>query len=299
MREVESFLEDLRRRRGVSLHTTKSYRTDLRELYRFVADLSRLEEGDVRPSQIDTLTLRAFLARLHRRRLARSSIARKLAAIRSFMRYLVREGTLETSPARALQTPRVPRRMPERLSEEEVEALLSAPEGAGALVARDRAIVELLYAAGLRVGELTALDRESADLESRLVRVLGKGRKERIVPFGEVAASALEGYLRERPALALKGAGIHALFLNARGGRLTSRSVHRIVLRYVKAAALRSGLSPHSLRHAFATHLLERGADLRAIQELLGHSSLSTTQKYTSLSTTELLRVYTKAHPKA
>ncbi len=251
------------------------------------------------PAHIDALSLRGFLAHLPRSGLARSSIARKLAAIRTFLRYLVREGRLAANPARALQTPRVPQRIPERLSEEEVDRLLSAADGTSALSRRDRAIVELLYATGLRVSELTGLDRDDVDPEALLVRVLGKGGKERIVPFGEPAREALEAYRVERPALSAKGPGTEALFLTARGGRLSSRSVHRVVRRYLAAAALRGGLSPHSLRHAFATHLLERGADLRAIQELLGHSSLSTTQKYTSLSTARLLRVYEKAHPKA
>lgn len=299
MREVEPFLEDLADRRGASPHTVRSYRTDLGGLVRHLASELGVPERDLRPQQIDLLALRGFLAHLHREGIARSSMARKLAAIRTFLRYLVREGVLSSNPARALQTPRVPKRIPERLSEEDVLRFLAQPDAENPLGRRDRAIAELLYATGLRVSELTGLDRKDVDRDSRLVRVLGKGRKERIVPFGDMAEETLGAYLEDRGGLARKGPGTDALFLNARGGRLTSRSVHRIVRRYLRAAALRSRLSPHSLRHAFATHLLERGADLRSIQELLGHSSLSTTQKYTNLSTAHLLAVYEKAHPKA
>jgi integrase/recombinase XerC len=185
------------------------------------------------------------------------------------------------------------------MEENEVDSLLELPDRATPLGRRDRAILELLYGAGLRVGEIVALDRATCDLDSRLLRVQGKGAKERIVPFGEPAEDAIRQYLRDRRSLVALGPGTDALFLNHRGGRLTARSVRRILDRYLKAAALRSGLSPHSLRHAFATHLLERGCDLRSIQELLGHESLSTTQKYTQLSTRKLLEVYERAHPKA
>ena len=180
-----------------------------------------------------------------------------------------------------------------------MERLLECPDGTTPLGRRDGAILELLYATGLRVGELVSLDLANCDFPNMLVRVLGKGRKERIVPFGEPAAESIQIYLRDRRALVRRGKGTDALFLNARGGRLTARSIRRLLDRYLREAALGSRLSPHSLRHAFATHLLERGADLRSIQELLGHQNLSTTQKYTHLSTQKLLDVYQKSHPKA
>jgi integrase/recombinase XerC len=299
LRDLVPFLEDLRDRRGVSPHTVKSYRSDLEQLARYLCESGGVAPEELQAEAIDTLALRGFLAFLHREGTARSSIARKLAAIRAFFRYLVREGRLAHNPARAMATPRVPKKIPARVEEGELARLLDAPDESTAPGRRDRAILELLYATGLRVSELVGLDRAAVEREAKLVRVIGKGRKERIVPFGEPAGEALERYIRDRPALAGRGKGTDALFLNARGGRLTVRSVHRLVRRYLLATSLRTGLSPHSLRHAFATHLLERGADLRSIQELLGHSSLSTTQKYTQISTAQLLKVYQKAHPKA
>lgn len=299
LEDVSSFLEDLRHRRGLSLHTVKSYRADLTQFVAFVKEWKSVRRGRVRWADVDTLALRGFLARLHENGLARSSIARKLAALRTFFRYLLREGKISKNPARLLATPRLERNIPARLEEVEVEELLEAPDPSTPLGRRDRAILEMLYATGLRVGELEGLDRVALELEEMLVRVRGKGNKERIVPFGEPARNALARYLSDRPALAGRGRGTDALFLNARGSRLSARSVRRLVHRYLTMTALGFGLSPHSLRHAFATHLLERGADLRSIQELLGHESLSTTQKYTNLSTARLLSVYEKTHPKA
>jgi integrase/recombinase XerC len=300
VREVRLFLDDLRHRRGVSEHTLRGYRADLRQFTGYLAEELRIPSLRLRVEAIDALALRGFLAHLHRQGTARSSVARKLAALRTFFRFLIREGRLARNPALTLATPRVPKKVPARLEEQEIEKLLETPDPATPLGRRDRALLELLYATGLRVSELVGLDRSAVELEARLVRVWGKGKKERIVPFGEPAAEALERYASDRAALAARGSRADdALFLNARGGRLTARSVHRLVRRHLRQAALRSGLSPHSLRHAFATHLLERGADLRAIQELLGHASLSTTQKYTQVSTAQLLRVYEKTHPRA
>ncbi|MGH9322469.1 MAG: tyrosine recombinase XerC [Vicinamibacteria bacterium] len=295
LRDIRAFLDDLKHRRGLSAHTVTSYGSDLVQFRVF------LEESlDItRPSKVDVLAIRSFLAHLHQEGTARSSIARKLAAIRTFFRYLSREGRVDGNPARLVSTPRLDRKLPPRIEETEVERLLDAPDASTPLGRRDRAMLEILYATGLRVGELTSLDLSSCDMDSRLVRVVGKGRKERIVPFGEPAEEALLSYLRDRRALVALGPGTDALFLNHRGGRLTARSVRRRMERYLRLTALRSGLSPHSLRHAFATHLLEHGCDLRSIQELLGHESLSTTQKYTQLSTSKLLEVYGKAHPKA
>jgi tyrosine recombinase XerC len=298
-RELHEFLEDLEHRRGVSPNTVKSYRSDIDQFIRFLADDWAVPEKQVRPKKVDTLALRGFLAQLHQEGTARSSIARKLAALRTFFRFLVREGRLVSNPTRNLVTPRLDKKLPARLEVTEVEQLLECPDTSKPLGRRDRSILELIYATGLRVSELVGLDRSAVDLDQRLVRVLGKGRKERIVPFGEPAAEALELYLRDRPSLVRRGPGTDALYLNARGGRLTERSIHRLSRRYLKEASLRTGLSPHSLRHAFATHLLERGADLRSIQELLGHSSLQTTQKYTHLTKEQLVKVYEKAHPKA
>ncbi|MGH9462590.1 MAG: tyrosine recombinase XerC [Vicinamibacteria bacterium] len=294
-----AFLDDLEHRRGASAHTVKSYRADLDQFLGFLEDQWGMDPQKGSLGDVDVLTLRGFLAHLHNQGTARSSIARKLAALRTFFRYLTREGVLEKNPARLISTPRQEKKIPSRLEENEVERLLECPDRSQALGRRDQAILELIYATGLRVGELVGLDRSSLELDARLVRTRGKGKKERLVPYGEPAADALETYFRDRKELAGRGPGTDALFLNARGRRLTERSIHRLVQKYLKQAALRSGLSPHSLRHAFATHLLERGADLRSIQELLGHSSLSTTQKYTHLSTAKLLEVYEKTHPKA
>lgn len=294
-RDIQSFLEDLKHRRGLSPHTVANYGSDLLQFRVF------LEEslGLTRVVEVDVLAIRSFLAHLHSRGTARASTARKLAAIRTFFRFLAREGQIERNPARLVSTPRLDRKIPPRIEEAEIDRLLEAPDASGPLGRRDRAMLELLYATGLRVGELVSLDLSRCELDERLVRVVGKGNKERIVPFGEPAEEAIRSYLVDRRRLVQLGDGTDALFLNARGGRLTARSVRRLMERYLRQAALRSGLSPHSLRHAFATHLLEHGCDLRSIQELLGHESLSTTQKYTQLSTQKLLEVYEKSHPKA
>jgi integrase/recombinase XerC len=294
-REIQSFLDDLKHRRGLSPHTVQSYGSDLAQFRAFLEE----SMGTARLAEVDVLAIRSFLARLHQAGTARASVARKLAAIRTFFRFLTREGKITRNPARLVATPRLDRKVPPRLEEAEVERLLDAPDDEKPLGRRDRAMLELLYATGLRVGELVRIDVSSLDLEERLVRVTGKGNKERIVPFGEPAVEALRRYLPDRRRLVALGEGTDAMFLNARGGRLTARSVRRRMERHLRATALRSGLSPHSLRHAFATHLLEHGCDLRSIQELLGHESLSTTQKYTELSTRRLLEVYEKSHPKA
>ena len=260
---VESFLDDLEHRKGVSAATLKSYRSDLVQFIQFLSADWEVSERRVRLDRVDPLTLRSFLAHLHQQGTARSSIARKLAALRSFFRFLVREGQLSKNPTRLVSTPRLDKKIPARLEVEEITKFLDGPDLSTPLGRRDRALLELIYGTGLRVGELVSLDRAMVDRDERLVRVTGKGSKERIVPFGEPAAEALERYLRDRAVLVRRGPGTDALFLNARGDRLTARSVHRMVRKYLNQAALHSGLSPHSLRHAFATHLLERGADLR------------------------------------
>ncbi len=287
-----AFLRHLERERNASPHTIRAYGEDLAQ---FTEHLRRELGREPRPEDVDHLALRGFLAELHRRGLAKSSSARKLAGLRTFFRYLCREGRLEANPARILATPRKEKRIPAVLDEAQVQALLDVP-GDGLEAVRGRAILELLYATGMRCAELVALDTGEVDLDARMVRVLGKGRKERIVLFGHRAQETLQAWLPERARLRPK---TDALFLNARGGRLTDRSVRALVARRVQQTALARRCSPHTLRHSFATHLLTRGADLRAIQELLGHASLSTTQRYTHVDTRHILAVYKKAHPRA
>jgi integrase/recombinase XerC len=286
---VEQFLRSLAVERGASPHTLRSYRADLTDCAAFLAAgrLGPLVGADAR-------TLRAYLAALHERGLARTSIARRLAALRSFFRFLMRRGRASANPARDVSTPKLPRKLPAYLPIDESEALLrvAPPPTAGGV--RDRAILELFYATGIRVAELAGLDVEDLDLREGAVRVLGKGRKERIVPVGRKAVEALRAYLA-RDGERESG----PVFLNGRGGRLTVRSVHRIVRARARAAGLHRRVSPHTLRHTFATHLLDAGADLRLIQELLGHARLGTTQKYTHVSTDRLMKVYDSAHPRA
>lgn len=290
--EIAAFLRHLDRERNASPHTIRAYGEDLDQFARHV----REELGrDGRAGDVDHLLIRAFLARLHREGLKTSSAARKLATLRTFFRYLCREGVLDRNPARALLSPRLERRVPTYLDERDVERLVEMP-GDGEAAVRGRAILEMLYATGIRCSELVGLDVSEIDLGSRMIRVLGKGRKERIVPFGSRAAAALQAYLALRQSTRPRK---DALFLNSRGGRLTDRSVRVLVAKRVRAAALARRVSPHTLRHSFATHLLERGADLRAIQELLGHASLSTTQRYTHVNARHILEIYNKTHPRA
>jgi integrase/recombinase XerC len=222
-------------------------------------------------------------------------VARKVSAMRAFFRYLRREGLVESDPASLIVAPKREQKVPAHLSVDEMSQLLDTPDVSTPLGRRDRAILELFYASGIRLSELVALDLEDVDLSGRMVRVMGKGRKERIVPFNQKAAGALRAWLKDRAALTPGD----ALFVNARGGRLTGRSVQRLVARYVSGCSTRFGISPHALRHSFATHLLQNGADLRAIQELLGHVRLSTTQRYTHVNVAQLLEVYRKSHPRA
>jgi integrase/recombinase XerC len=290
--EIAAFLRHLDRERNASPHTVRAYGEDLEQFARHLrAELGR--EGE--PKDVDHLLIRAFLARLHRQGLKTSSAARKLATLRTFFRYLCREGVLDRNPARALLSPRQEKRVPTHLDEADVARLLEMP-GDGETALRGRALLEMLYATGIRCSELVGLDVSEVDLETRMIRVLGKGRKERIVPFGQRARAALEAYL---PVRARARPREDALFVNARGGRLTDRSVRSLVAKRVRQVALARRISPHTLRHSFATHLLERGADLRSIQELLGHARLSTTQRYTHVNTRHLLEIYKKTHPRA
>ena len=285
---VGSFLEYQGVERGASPHTLRSYAADLSEFTRFLA-----EENIAGWEAADTRAVRAFAARLHHRRLAKATIARKLAAVRSCFRFLARRGVLAANPARQVRGPRLGRRLPSFLPVDETAALLGpAPEPSLAGV-RDRALLELLYASGLRVAEGCGLDLDDLDEARRTVRVLGKGERERVVPVGETALEALGAYLEQR------GRRRGPLFLNARGGRLTTRSAHRIVRARAREAGIDQRVTPHTLRHSFATHMLGAGADLRLIQELLGHRRLSTTQRYTHVSPEHLMRVYDAAHPRA
>ncbi len=287
---IEQFCRYMENERNLSAHTVEAYRSDLSQFAAFLAD-QQLPDA---PGEVNHLTVRRYLAHLHNGH-AKSTIGRKLSAIRALFRYLLREGKVGKNPAELVATPKKEQRLPFHLNIDQVTELVSAPAGSSGLPLRDRAVLETLYSCGIRVSELTGMNVGELDLDAGLARVLGKGGKERIVPVGTKAAQALAAYLEERnrpPAGA-------PLILNARGGRLTRRSVGRIVDAHMLLIAAMRKVSPHTLRHTFATHLLEGGADLRAIQELLGHASLSTTQKYTHVSIDRLMEVYDKAHPKA
>jgi integrase/recombinase XerC len=301
--EIGDFLDYLHYERNTSANTIEAYRDDLESFVGFLTDeywTTPRETLDL--ANVDHLTVRAWLAHLGRRKLARSSIARKLSALRSFFKFLLREGVVTANPARSVATPKKEKYLPAVMQGGEIALLLEQPDAATRLGARDLAWLELLYAAGLRVSELVGIDVDDLELRQRLVKVHGKGSKERIVPFGRKAAAAIAEWLARRGEIVAahgEGSEEQPLFVNYRGGRLTARSVRRLLDVYVRRAALRSGISPHTLRHSFATHLLNAGADLRTIQELLGHVSLSTTQKYTHLSDSKLLEVYRKSHPRA
>jgi integrase/recombinase XerC len=294
--QVERFLAALDAERAASAHTLRAYRSDLAQLMEFLRQRGRAEIG-----RFDHRDLRAYLGHLDAQGLSRTSIGRKLAAVRSFCRFLLRQGLLAADPAEALATPRQPKHLPSHLNREEARALLELPPDDDGLGTRDRALLELLYATGARSEELVGLDLEDIDLRQRILRLLGKGKKERLVPFGQPARRALQRYFEVRRELLARRRRRDpgALFLNHRGGRLTTRSLRRLVRGYVRRTAIARHISTHSLRHSFATHLLDAGADLRAIQELLGHASLATTQKYTHLSQARLRAVYDKAHPRA
>jgi integrase/recombinase XerC len=294
MEQLRQFLDYIRLNRNASAHTVAAYQGDLSQFVAFAGDYTG-KHGALEPKHLDLAVIRGFLGDLHRGRQSRATVARKVSAVRSFFRYLRREGLVESDPAALVVAPRREQKVPAHLSVDEMSQLLDAPDGSTPLGRRDRAILELFYASGVRLSELVAIDLEDIDLSGRMIRVMGKGRKERIVPFNQKAAGALRAWLKDRVALT-EG---DALFVNARGGRLTGRSVQRLVARYVSSCSTRFGISPHALRHSFATHLLQAGADLRAIQELLGHVQLSTTQRYTHVNVAQLLDVYRKAHPRA
>jgi integrase/recombinase XerC len=325
--QIQSFLDYLALNRGLSPNTVRAYDSDLSQFLAHAAASTGRRRLDLGAEDVSPAALRTFLGELHARGNTRSSVARKLSAVRTFARYLRREGAIEGDPTALVPSPKLDRRIPRHLDLTEMEKLLETPDATTPLGSRDRAILELFYASGLRLSELVGLDLQDVNLSSRMVRVLGKGRKERIVPFNRSTADALRAWLQQREAF-VNGTFVDSLrarrrggepppavrsapkrprrrddrdplFVNYRGGRLTARSVHRLVTRYVARCSLRYGISPHALRHSFATHLLQAGADLRAIQELLGHVRLSTTQRYTHVNVAQLMDVYRKAHPKA
>jgi integrase/recombinase XerC len=313
---LKAFLKHLALNRNLSAHTVRAYDSDLSQFLTHIAVKQGCKRPDIAPAMLDRLAIRSFLADQHASGQSRATAARKLAAVRTFLRYLRREGVIASDPGALTRTPKRDVRMPAHLSEDEMSQLLEAPAAGAALGRRDRAILELFYASGLRLSELAALDTGDVNLSAKMVRVLGKGRKERLVPFNGATERAIRAYLKDRERLILEAPpprsraalraverGRHArredpLFVNYRGGRLGVRSIDRLVRRYATAATSTT-ISPHALRHSFATHLLQRGADLRVIQELLGHARLSTTQRYTHVNAAQLLDVYRKAHPKA
>ncbi len=288
--------------RNLAYHTRKSYSSDLRQFCVYLKSQEKLcgPEG-IAVSAIDPLLIRGFMRTLYQEKVKKVTVARKLAAIRAFFKYLLREGRVSANPAELLQAPTPEKHIPAVLSVDEMLAVLKVPFHETASAWRDRAIMELFYSSGLRLSELAGLNSEDIDWARELVKIRGKGRKERIVPVGRQALAALQDYVqrREEPAAERSNKRPDPLFLNGKGRRLTARSIARIVDRIVLASGIGRKISPHALRHSFATHMMDAGADLRAIQELLGHESLSTTQKYTAVSISRLMEVYDKAHPKA
>jgi tyrosine recombinase XerC len=288
---IKAFLDFLSGEKDASAHTVKNYSIDLREF-------SETLQGKA-IEEITHLDIRTFLAFLKERTYSKSSISRKLACIRSFFKYLVRENILKTNPAANIASPKKDKRLPKFLDLNEVTNLLEAPSKNSWKEKRDKAILETLYSSGLRVSELVGLNHDDVDFFSGLVRVRGKGKKERIVPLGGMAMQVVQNYLEMKLPKEDHAGGKKPLFMNRRGGRLTDRSVRRMILKYVRRIALNKEVSPHTLRHSFATHMLDRGADLRSVQELLGHENLSTTQIYTHVTTKRLKEAYDAAHPRA
>ena len=293
---IRAFITFLRVEQGASSETMRNYASDLRQLGGFLLS-SRLAERPVDPAALSSDSVRAYLQWLDRKGEKRTSLARKLASIRSFYRYLTRQGLVHRNPVEDLRTPKQPKHLPRVLTKDDADALMTFPNGRTTGSLRDRALLETLYSTGARVSELVAINVDDIRQSEGLVRLQGKGRKERIVPIGDLALDAIRSY-RASLSRHVSPFTSQALFYNSRGGRLTTRSVARIVARYSSRLAGGS-VSPHTLRHSFATHLLDEGADLRAIQEMLGHASLSTTQKYTHVATDQLMAVYDKAHPRA
>jgi len=302
---LNEFLQHLKYERNVSPHTLRNYASDLNQFHSYLApprvDGARKE---IPVKDINHITIREWMSELHAENKMKSSIARKLASLRTFFQFLVREGVLGVNPAKLVATPRIERKLPTHLSMEDAVRFIETPDLQTDLGKRDRAILEFLYATGMRVGELVNLNIRDIDFKGKLVRVTGKRKKQRILPFGKPALQSLMHYLNESRLVFLNNCppaerDERAVFLNYKGTRITTRSVGRMVDKYIKRCGDIKDISPHSLRHSFATHLLDSGADLRDIQELLGHARLSTTQIYTQVSMEKLIEVYDKAHPKA
>ncbi len=303
---IQRWLEHLDGERALSPHTLRAYEGDLVGFLAFLSeDFLSKDPKTIDPTEVDPQAIRSFLAAQTKRGLGRRSQGRALAAVRGFFRWLAREGIVAANPAQGVRTPKAPKTLPRHLRPGEIESLLAAPDLTTLFGHRDRAMLELFYATGLRVGEMVSLDWSDLDLSARTLRVIGKGNKERMVPFNRAAESALRDWLARWEPLADPArvandpSDAEPVFLNARGRRISDRDVRRLLDRHVAAASLAAGVHPHTLRHTFATHLLENGADLRSIQELLGHSSLSTTQKYTHIEIDRLLNVYRESHPRA
>jgi len=298
---IQKFVEHLKVK-NASPHTRRNYLSDLEQFYAY---LTPSDQQGKRPEfplhQLDNLVIREYLGHLYDHKIEKSSMARKISALRSFCKFLCRQNILKQNPAKLVKLPRIPKKIPNHLTVEDCARLIEAPDLSTPLGKRDRAILELLYACGVRVSELSDLNVEDVNYKESLILVRGKGKKERLVPFGQYCHRALEAYLTERASLVKSNPeGTRMpLFLNHMGTRLTTRSVARIVEKYARLCALHQKISPHGLRHSFATHMLNSGADLRSIQELLGHKNLSTTQKYTHVSIGHLMEQYDKAHPKA
>jgi integrase/recombinase XerC len=336
---LKAFLAYLRLNRHVSAHTVRAYDTDITHYLAWLAAERGRKMSELTPSDLDVASVRGYLTDLNRAGRARSSVARRLSALRTFTKYLRREELMDRDPAAMVVAPKRDQTIPTHLSEPEMATLIETPNTGDALGRRDRAILELFYASGLRLSELVGIDLEDVNLPSRMVRVMGKGGKERLLPFNHSAATALRAWMKDRGDILAergrrktedrskkvnhsgrlakseqrtatlrqaqgrpeqgRGTNSDPLFINYRGTRLTGRSVDRLLRRYVMRCSTRLGISPHALRHSFATHLLQRGADLRAIQELLGHARLSTTQRYTHVNAAQLIDVYRKSHPRA
>jgi integrase/recombinase XerC len=311
---IHDFIDYLRLNRNASAHTARAYEGDLEQFVSAIAASENRPRPSLTPADFSPDNVRMYLGVLFHDGVSRASAARKLAAIRTFARWLRREGLVDQDPAALAATPKREQTLPAHLSIEEMNRLLETPDRGDPLGRRDQAILEVFYASGLRLSELVGLDLDDLNLNGRMVRVLGKGRKERLVPINQSAADAIRAYLKDRgEILSATGASRasrasragrasraeHPLFVNYRGERLGPRSIHRLVRKYMAMCSARFGISPHALRHSFATHLLERGADLRGIQEMLGHARLSTTQRYTHVDSTHLLEVYRQAHPRA
>jgi len=293
---VSQFIDYLKIERNCSPHTIDNYNRDLMDFMKYLSD----EFGNL-PSieSIDHLMIRSYLANQQGRQLARTTIVRRLSSLRSFFKYLYKRGYLETDPTSAVSSPKIQRKLPDYLEISEIEALLSIPDKNDIIGLRDRAILELLYSTGMRVSEMLALDLSDIDHSSAIVKVRGKGKKERIIPIGSYAMSALNDYLKIRDKLKVKRSN-QALFVSERGNRIPdSKSINRRISKYAKSAGIKKNVTAHTLRHTFATHLLNAGADLRSVQELLGHEKLATTQIYTHVSAERLKEVYEKAHPRA